>query len=403
MARYEPKFDSKFDPGRLTSRGYQDLAKQTDHLDTIIEPLDLPIFGLMGETGGLLNVIKKRHRDDLDTKSFLGPMAEELGDLLWYCAIICQRSGLSFDHILRCAAGVAPASSKPLRLADADERFERRRRASREQLFKRLLDVAGAASAVTSRYVALRRTHGGDSNIEDQLSHLVRSMLEAAAAMRLRLSVVAAENLTKISDRWPRRDEPHPRLVEDIKGIKWDAHERFPRTISIKIFERKVGKKKFVFQKIGDVNIGDPLTDNIHDQDNYRFHDVFHYAYASVIGWSPVTRALLKIKRKSKPKIDENEDGARAVLVEEGVAALVFGRAKGQKFFENMAKGKLSYDLLKTVRDFTAGYEVENTPLWVWEDAILQGFDAFRFLAKERKGWLTADLEKRKLSVRALT
>ena len=42
------------------------------------------------------------------------------------------------------------------------------------------------------------------------------------------------------------------------------------------------------------------------------FHDVFHLAYAAVLGWSPTTRALLKIKRKSRPEIDENEDGARA-------------------------------------------------------------------------------------------
>ena len=33
--------------------------------------------------------------------------------------------------------------------------------------------------------------------------------------------------------------------------------------------------------------------------DGYRFHDVVHLAYAAILGWSPVTRALLDCKRRS--------------------------------------------------------------------------------------------------------
>ena len=46
---------------------------------------------------------------------------------------------------------------------------------------------------------------------------------------------------------------------------------------------------------------GAELTDNAYDPDGYRFHDVFHFAYAAVLGWSPITRALLRRKRKSQP------------------------------------------------------------------------------------------------------
>lgn len=60
----------------------------------------------------------------------------------------------------------------------------------------------------------------------------------------------------------------------------------------------------------------------------YRFHDVFHLAYAAVLGWSPVLRALLKCKRKSHPWLDENQDGARAILIEEGISTFVFNHAK---------------------------------------------------------------------------
>ena len=53
---------------------------------------------------------------------------------------------------------------------------------------------------------------------------------------------------------------------------------------------------------------GDPLRDNRYEDDGYRFHDIFHLSYASVLGWSPTLRALLRCKRKSDPKIDEVED-----------------------------------------------------------------------------------------------
>ena len=47
---------------------------------------------------------------------------------------------------------------------------------------------------------------------------------------------------------------------------------------------------------------------------------MFHFAHAVYLGWSPVLRALLKSKRKSDPRFDENQDGARAQIIEEGVS-----------------------------------------------------------------------------------
>jgi hypothetical protein len=45
------------------------------------------------------------------------------------------------------------------------------------------------------------------------------------------------------------------------------------------------------------VALGDPLTDAAHVADYYRLHDVFHLSYATLLDWSPVTRALLQRKR----------------------------------------------------------------------------------------------------------
>jgi hypothetical protein len=33
----------------------------------------------------------------------------------------------------------------------------------------------------------------------------------------------------------------------------------------------------------------------------------------------------------------------------------------------------LDYGLLKAVRELVRGYEAEHCPLWLWEDAILEG------------------------------
>ena len=104
----------------------------------------------------------------------------------------------------------------------------------------------------------------------------------------------------------------------------------------IELFERNVNRKTYVVQRCNGLNIGDRLTDNIMKKDDYRFHDVFHYSYAAVLGWSAVLRALMRIKRENRPEVDEGQDGGRAILIEEGVATWVFGHAKDLKLFADI-------------------------------------------------------------------
>jgi hypothetical protein len=80
------------------------------------------------------------------------------------------------------------------------------------------------------------------------------------------------------------------------------------------------------------VQVGDTLTDASFVADGYRFYDVFHLAHAAVLGWSPVSRSLLGRKRRSDPQIDEAEDGGRAIVIEEGIAALVFAYAASHNY-----------------------------------------------------------------------
>ena len=123
---------------------------------------------------------------------------------------------------------------------------------------------------------------------------------------------------------------------------------------------------------------------------------MFHLAYAAILGWSPVTRALFKVKRKSKPKVDETEDGARAALVEEGISNWIFSHACQLNYFESITT--LDYPLLKAIQAQVKGYEVESCPLWLWEKAILEGYAMFRYLRAQRKGTVIADLNERSIS-----
>jgi hypothetical protein len=140
---------------------------------------------------------------------------------------------------------------------------------------------------------------------------------------------------------------------------------------------------------LGDEQIGAALTDNSYDPDGYRFHDVFHLTFAAMLGWSPVIRSLLKRKRRSNPKLDEVEDGGRAVVIEEGIAALVFAYARNHAWLEGVTK--LDYDLLRTIHNMTAHLEVRNRSTAEWEAAILRAYELWRPIVRNGGGRLHID------------
>jgi hypothetical protein len=235
------------------------------------------------------------------------------------------------------------------------------------------------------------------SALAGRLVAIMRTLIQAANEAGVTLEAAAVKNLGKIFDRWPNE-----RLFPAPLDESAEAEEQLPRDLYVDVLERKVRGQTYVFQRCNGINIGDRLTDNAMTADDYRFHDVFHYAYVAVLTWSPVIRALFRLKRKSDPKIDEAQDGARAALIEEGVATWVFGQAVQLDFFANVKPGELPFDMLKHVRQFVVGYEAKQLPLWVWEEAILQGYAAFRFLREHRRGRLHIDVHNRRLTIETL-
>jgi hypothetical protein len=235
------------------------------------------------------------------------------------------------------------------------------------------------------------------SKNRDKLSaHLVdifRALVAAAAFADVDMDAAAIGNLKKIFSRWPGEIIYPPRIDTDMP-----KNERLPSRLEFFIAEESTGGKQYVIQKCNKIIIGDRLTDNKMERDDYRFHDVFHIAFAVHLGWSPVLRALLHLKRKSVPDLDENQDGARAILIEEGVATFIFGRGLECDLFEGV--DHIDYDLLKSIQEFVRGYEVARCALWQWEKAILDGFDIFRKLSLARKGYISADFDNHEISFR---
>ena len=360
--------------------------------------LAFPLLGLFGETGSLLSEVKKKQRDRASYRGYAGAVVEELGDVLWYLAAVASRAGVPLaDVFAQASSKVLSRDGEALTLAALQPDIMPRVGEPTVAFERTLLQLAGEVGLLVTDHQG--SGPAGDQGVSPaRLTAVARTLIQAANEAGVTLEAAAVKNLVKIGDRWPReRHYPEP----------LDSHaepeERLPRQLMIEIFERQVRGRTYVFQRCNGINIGDRLTDNAMNADDYRFHDAFHYAYAAVLSWSPVIRTLFRLKRKSAPKIDEAQDGARATLIEEGITTWIFGQALELDLFDGMNQGDLPFDLLKHVRQFVAGYEAERCPLWLWEDAILQGYTAFRFLREHRRGRLLLNMDKRLMTIEPLT
>jgi NTP pyrophosphatase (non-canonical NTP hydrolase) len=265
-----------------------------------------------------------------------------------------------------------------------------------------LLGLVGEAGSLLTEYKKYLRD--GDAHklfkegIAEELGDLLWYVANVASKFELDLGEIAESNLQKCHDRWGWRDSEHADInaIGYIFDRDFPKHECLPRQFAVEITElshdNSVKMQAFVNEK----QIGNNLTDNSYANDGYRFHDVFHLAYAGVLGWSPVTRQLLGCKRKSNPKVDEVEDGGRAKAIEEGISALVFSYAKDHNYLEGISA--LDYQLLKTIKNMTSHLEVDRCSLGDWEKAILMGYDVWRQVEKNRGGAVIVDLDIRSIT-----
>jgi len=260
-----------------------------------------------------------------------------------------------------------------------------------------LLGLAGEAGELLSEYKKHLRDGPAHklfkSRIEEELGDLLWYISDLATKFGLNLDEIAANNLRKVEERWlVNRTETGAYSFDS----EFPEHEQLPRQFVFEIKEVHEGEEVRVKCFFNGEQIGNDLTDNAHEPDGYRFHDVFHFAHAAILGWSPVTRLILKRKRKSNKKTDEVEDGGRAIAIEEGVTALIFSYAEQHEYFDGISE--LDYSLLKTILDLTQGLEVKNCSTGDWEKAILVGYAVWRQVVENEGGKIIGDIDKQTLT-----
>jgi NTP pyrophosphatase (non-canonical NTP hydrolase) len=375
----------------LTLEWYQSSANETNIVGD--KPVTILLLGLVGEIGSVVSELKKKQREEDAYIGFKDSVLEELGDALWYLTSVSTYSELSLEELAKIGFGEHALAGRSLTFSSVQESIAGVIPTT-SRLELTLLKLSSEAGKIIDEF--LKSAAINRDRVSFHLAEIFKVLFEVAIQAKVSLAVAAQRNLKKNLDRWPR-EKKYPELFDST----YEEEEQIPRLIQTTIAEREVGGRTYVYQKCNGLNIGDRITDNMQQEDDYRFHDVFHLGYAAILGWSPVTRALFRVKRKSVPKIDENEDGARAIITEEAISAWIFNHASRLKYFDGLKS--IESGLLRAVHSLVRGYEVHSCPLWLWEEAILQGYTVFRELRRHRRGLVIADLTRRKIEFREIT
>lgn len=344
------------------------------------------IFGLFGEVGSVIATAKKQRREGAAYVEYRQNLIEEFGDCLWYFTTLCIRLQADFDEIFRQASTGDGYLSL---IAASDLTHGGIAHVAAPKVGVTLEEAFTALGLITA---SLLRVHGPDRYELSALVAFAGAYLSAVKAADLSFAEVVHTNLEKVLGTFSELDfDRLPTFDNDFK-----PEEQIPQEFDVTVTLRESGQS---YLRWNGVFIGDPLTDNITIEDGYKYHDVFHLSNAAILHWSPVMRALIKQKRKSNKAVDEAQDGGRAIVVEEGLTAWIFSRAKQLDFFSD---NRIPLDVLKEIARFVRGYEVEACPPKLWERALVQGYAVFRQLVANKGGIIVGRRSTRTIEYRAL-
>ena len=144
---------------------------------------------------------------------------------------------------------------------------------------------------------------------------------------------------------------------------------------------------------IDDKKVGDNLTDCNYVEDGYRYHDIFHIAYATHLDWSPTLRNLMNLNRGD----EHPQDSPRARLVEEGISAMIFAHAERTNYLEGIHW--VNPDIIRMARLMSEGWEVSTRGHKQWQKAILEGYRVFRHAFRNGKVSFTADFSLKQMNI----
>ncbi|QMW23627.1 hypothetical protein [Sandaracinobacteroides saxicola] len=255
-----------------------------------------------------------------------------------------------------------------------------------------LQSKVGNLSVIFKRYYRKQRTRRGMSiAIRDSLGDILWYIAAVANSSGLKLSDIAKHNLESVNRLYGTKT---PTLFDPQRFFVGETHEQFPDKMTFQFFTtrdltaRKI--KQTVILGPDGQQFGDPIDDNEYKDDYYRFHDPIHICFMTYVGWSPVMRKLLGIKRKSNALIDRVEDGAKARDIEEGIAKRVFAYMQDNNMLEGIEE--VDSDLLREIPLMLG----ERESAWVaeasWQTAIMRSAQLIRALVKNSGGILSVNL-----------
>lgn len=379
---------------------YQQEAIKTDRTSDAKQAL-VPLTGLIGEIGSLISEFKKLIRDNPSSNLFTEQLVEELGDTIWYIATLAKRHDLNLSEIAHHALLLHSLNNASIPAANTltFESFQMNAQNSQPQiidinvnLFAALIQCANKASALTGEYIRAPDARSQQAIVKLGLAYILWELAIVSSIQKINLTTAAQNNLAKIRDMFGADQTP-----TTLFDIAFPGNEQFPREFEINFenIAQADGNDVSIMTRNGN-QIGSQLTDNSYDETGYRFHDAIHYAFLAVLGWSPVMRALFKLKRKSNPRVDEVDDGARAAIIEEAIVAVTYDYARQNEMLNN--RKSVSPSRVKLIQKLCHGFEVSQCRAWEWEKAILLGYEVFRKLRDNKGGTLVINLNKREIT-----
>ncbi|MEO6548187.1 MAG: MazG nucleotide pyrophosphohydrolase domain-containing protein [Ferruginibacter sp.] len=268
-----------------------------------------------------------------------------------------------------------------------------------ENFFLGYLGLAGeAGSVLTTLKKKLRDGSGFGSfkeHLEEELGDVLWYITSIASHNGLNLEKIAKKNLSKTQDRFEEKDLQ--------KITRFDEHyiERFPDSFIISFIEEKGANDllevKMIWERENgeEVELGDPLTDNSREPNDYRYHDVFHLGHIAYLGWSPVIRHLMKLKRKSDAITLDAEDRGRPQVAEEAITLIIYNYAKENGMLKS--NERIDTSILNMIKKLVVDLEVAKVSSFQWEVTILESYKVFHKIVENKGGKVLVSPRDRKL------
>ena len=256
-----------------------------------------------------------------------------------------------------------------------------------------LYGLVGEVGEILTAFKKQKREYfpGFRDELKEELGDALWYLTALALKNGMSLEQIAAENVKKSTSLF---DEGEVRRFDAI----YPENERFPRSFEIQFVVTGGVVKMMLLGGKKPKALGNPIKDNNYVDDFYRHHDVFHLAYAAVLGWSPVIRRMLEKKRKSKPEVDEVEDGGRAAIIEEAISAFVFNHASTRGYYKDTSKMHIDSRMMKIIMQMVSHLEVKVCTAKEWKNAIQLGFKIFHQVKDDSSGKLLVDLDGRDIT-----